>query len=711
MDLLRELNENQSKAVSHTDGPLLVLAGAGSGKTRVLAYRIGFLISQQRIPPHAILALTFTNKAAGEMIERVRGLIGDSVAGIWMGTFHSICARILRIEGRKSGILANFTIYDDHDQELLIKQILTDMGYSSRQLNPHAILSRISWAKSNLLTPIEFEKAVASSFDHKVAEIYGYYEQALRASNALDFDDLILVPVKLFRSSTQMLERYSKRFRQILIDEYQDTNRAQYELIKQLSSYHRNLCVVGDDDQSIYRWRGADITNILRFEHDFPDATVIRLEESYRSTKTILAAAQSVIANNARRKPKNLWTSNEIGTKIEVVLAMDEVEEGRFIAQAISEIASSEGCRFSDFVVLYRTNAQSRAIEDGLRKRSIPYVIVGGLRFYERKEVKDIIAYLRVIVNPLDSMSLLRIINVPNRGIGDVTITRLTEFANAQGVSIGEAIKRCDEIESLGHAAKRNLNSFLNLIEDLRRDSEKISVSELIRQAAERSGYMESLRSQKTVESISRIENIEELVASAYEFEARSDEPTLQRFLEEISLVMDIDLWDDKRDAVSLMTLHNAKGLEFPVVFIAGAEEGLLPHHTSLEDDEELEEERRLFYVGMTRAKKRVIILMATGRRGFQGWMAQSGSRFVSEIPGEYIEFKDLTFSYGKTIDHDGSQSGIIKIGTEVRHQDWGVGTVIGCEGFGEQLRLIVRFRSGITKRLLAKYANLEFLE
>ncbi len=711
MDLLRELNSNQREAVTHKEGPLLVLAGAGSGKTRVLAYRIAFLISQERIPPHAILALTFTNKAAGEMIERVRNLVGDSVSGIWMGTFHSVCARILRLEGRKSGILANFTIYDEHDQELLIKQILTDLGISSRELNPHAVLSRISWAKSNLLSPFEFEKYVSSPFDRKVAEIYGYYEQALRANNALDFDDLITIPVKLFRSSKEMLERYSRRFRHILIDEYQDTNRAQYELIKLLSSYHRNLCAVGDDDQSIYRWRGADITNILRFEHDFPEATVIRLEESYRSTKTILAAAQAVIANNARRKPKNLWTQNEIGGKIEVVLTMDEEEEGRFIAEAINQIATNQGYRYSDFVVLYRTNAQSRAIEDGLRKRAIPYVIVGGLRFYERKEIKDIIAYLRVIVNPLDSVSLLRIINVPNRGIGDVTVAKLTEFASDRNIGIVKAIERCDEIDSLGVAAKRNLKAFLDLIDGLRRDMKELSVSELIKQVAERSGYMESLRSQKTVEAISRMENIEELVASAYEFEARSEEPTLHKFLEEISLVMDIDLWDDKKDAVSLMTLHNAKGLEFPIVFIAGAEEGLLPHHTSLQDEEELEEERRLFYVGMTRAKKKVVILMATGRRGFQGWMAQSGSRFVSEIPAEYIEFVDLTSRYGKSDHYEIVESAVIRTGMQVRHQDWGVGTVIGCEGYGDQLRLIVRFKNGITKRLLAKYANLEFLE
>lgn len=710
MDLFRDLNPRQREAVTHTGGPLLVLAGAGSGKTRVLAHRIGFLISQQRIPPHAILALTFTNKAAGEMIDRVRSLIGESVSGIWMGTFHSICARILRLEGRKSGLLANFTIYDEHDQELLIKQILTDVGASSRQLSPQAILSRISWAKANLISPLEFEKVASSPFDRKVAEIYGYYEQALRANNALDFDDLISVPVRLFRSCKEMLETYSRRFRHILIDEYQDTNRAQYELIKLLSGYHRNICAVGDDDQSIYRWRGADITNILRFENDFPDATVIRLEQSYRSTRTILAAAQAVIANNARRKPKSLWTNNEMGERIKVVLAMDEEEEGRFIARAISEIRGSERCRYSDFVVLYRTNAQSRAIEDALRRSSIPYVIVGGLRFYERKEIKDIIAYLKVIVNPLDSVSLLRILNVPNRGIGDVTVAKLAEFASQNGIGIMQAIQRCDEIEALGASARRHLKGFLSLIDELRNYSKGSSVSDLIRQVAERSGYMDHLRSQKTLESISRMENIEELVASAYEFEARSEEPTLSRFLEEVSLVMDIDLWDDKMDAVSLMTLHNAKGLEFGVVFIAGAEEGLLPHHTSLEDEEELEEERRLFYVGMTRAKKKVVILMATGRRGFQGWMAQVGSRFVSEIPAEYIEFEDLTCHYHQT---DGVDlvRGEVRPGMKVKHQDWGVGTIVGCEGYGEQLRLIVRFKNGITKRLLVKYANLEFLE
>jgi len=709
LDLFRDLNPSQTEAVTYLGGPLLVLAGAGSGKTRVLAHRIAYLVAAASIAPHEILAVTFTNKAAGEMGERVRGLVGAISSGIWMGTFHSICARMLRYEARRYGILPDFTIYDEHDQHLLMKQVLGDLGISNSRLTPASALSRVSGAKSNLLTPDDLEKVASSPFETKLIDIYRAYEAALRANNALDFDDLIVIPVRLLARYPEMLERYGGRFKHILIDEYQDTNKAQYELVRLLGSCHRNVCAVGDDDQSIYRWRGADIGNILNFEHDFPDAKVIRLEQSYRSTKTILAASQAVIKNNRRRKDKGLWTENEVGSKLVVAMVADEQAEARFIAETIGRLADSGKFVHADFVVLYRTNAQSRAVEDALRRRAIPYVIVGGVKFYERKEIKDIIAYLKLIANPKDSVSLMRIINVPNRGIGDVTLERLKEFAAERGISLCDTLDRLGDIKTLTSAQQQSLKKFRAILAEMRERSRELSVPELLTFVAERSGYLDHLKRQGTVEAISRMENIEELVAGAYEFAERSEEPTLERFLEEVSLVMDIDLWDNRRDAVSLMTLHNAKGLEFPVVFIAGAEEGLLPHHTSLEDEDELEEERRLFYVGLTRAKKHVFITMAVGRRTFHGWMARGTSRFVGEIPSEFIEFVDHTVGSEPAGEWD--RELVITKGMKVRHPEWGVGRVMACEGYGKHLRLIVRFERGGTKRLLAHYANLELLD
>ncbi|MFH1312921.1 MAG: UvrD-helicase domain-containing protein [Candidatus Eisenbacteria bacterium] len=713
MDLFQDLNAPQKEAVGHTEGPLLVLAGAGSGKTRVLAHRIAHLLSGARARPDQILAVTFTNKAAGEMADRVRTLVGDVSAGMWMGTFHSVCSRLLRIEGRRLGISPDFTIYDDQDQKLLVKQVMTDLGMSASKLSPSGVLSRISWAKSGLLTPDEYATQALGPYEKKVAAVYPVYEAALRMSNALDFDDLITIPVRLLRSHPEVLERNSGRFRYILIDEYQDTNKAQYELVRLLSSTHRNICAVGDDDQSIYRWRGADVSNILNFERDFTDAKVIRLEQSYRSTKTILAASQAVIQRNKRRKAKTLWTDNPVGRKIVVSGVPGEQEEGRFVADAVEQFTREENRSHGDFVVLYRTNAQSRALEEALRKSAIPYVIVGGLKFYERREIKDIIAYLKLISNPKDSVSLARIINVPNRGIGDVTFSRFKEFAAGQGVTTGEVLDRVSEIESLKSGARRKLEVFRDIVNELRGLSESHPVAELIGLVAEKSGYLNHLKQQSTIEAMSRLENIQELVAGGYEFQERSETPTLAKFLEEVSLVMDIDMWDDHREAVSLMTLHNAKGLEFPIVFIAGVEEGLIPHHTSFEDEEELEEERRLFYVGLTRAKERVFLTVALGRRGFQGWMPQVGSRFLEDIPEGFIETLTPFHEERRPVrDHeDWGEEKIVHIGSKVRHPDWGVGTVVRSEGYGEQLRLMVKFGGNVTKRILARYANLEILE
>jgi len=571
LDLLESLNPRQKEAVAHPGGPLLVVAGAGSGKTRVLAHRIAYLLSVMNVYPSEILAVTFTNKAAGEMGERVRGLVGRAAQGMWMGTFHSVCARILRVEGKILGISSDFSIYDDRDQTILMKQIMGDLGISLTKLPPPAALSKISWAKSNLLSAEEVASMAGNPYEERIATLYSAYEKALRENNALDFDDLISLPVRLFKSSPEALERNARRFRQVLIDEYQDTNRAQYALMRLLSSIHRNVCAVGDDDQSIYRWRGADITNLLNFEQDFPDATVIRLEQSYRSTKTILAASQAVIKCNVQRKDKQLWTENAVGRKILIAALSSEWEEGEFLARSIEQAVRDDDRRYSDFAILYRTNAQSRAIEDGLRRSGLPYVIVGGTKFYERKEIKDILAYLRLLVNPRDAVSLARIINVPNRGIGNVTLSRLRQFSADSGITPSAALGQADEIPGLNSGARRKLGAFKDLIDKLMAASEELRVPELITLIAKESGYMEFLKEQGTVEALARAENIEELVAGGFEFQERSEEPTLRKFLEEVSLVADIDLWDDRREAVSLMTLHNAKGLEFPVVSIAGA--------------------------------------------------------------------------------------------------------------------------------------------
>jgi DNA helicase-2/ATP-dependent DNA helicase PcrA len=711
LHLLRNLNPRQQDAVTHISGPLLVLAGAGSGKTRVLTHRIAYLLSIAKARPHEILAVTFTNKAAGEMADRVRTLVGDAAIGIWMGTFHSICARILRIEGRRLGISPDFTIYDDRDQVLLMKQILSDGDLSGSRLTPAAILNRISWAKSNLMSVDDLAGMAGSPYDRKIVEIYASYESALRANNALDFDDLISMPVRLFKCRPEIQERLADRFRFILIDEYQDTNRAQYELVRLLSSRHRNVCAVGDDDQSIYRWRGADVTNLLNFERDFPEAEVVRLEQCYRSTKTILAASQAIIRRNADRKDKSLWTDNPVGRKILLASVRDEGAEGGFVADMVSSLIEKESRHPRDFALLYRTNAQSRPLEDTLRRKGIPYVIVGGIKFYERKEIKDLIAYLRIVVNTRDSVSLSRIINVPHRGIGDVTFSRLREFCADRGISLFDGLGLASEIPGLGPGPSRKLAAFKSLLEKLRADAQTKSVEDMVKAVAKESGYLEYLKTLDALEAVARRENVDELVAGAYEFQERSENPTLDKFLEEVALVMDIDLWDDKREAVSLMTLHNAKGLEFPVVFITGAEEGLVPHHTSFEDRAELEEERRLFYVGMTRSKERLFISMAAGRRGFRGWMPQVVSRFVEDIPEEFVEFlSPPEGTYAPEPERaDWGEEKVVRIGTHVRHAQLGTGTVVGCEGYGRELRLTVKFGGGRVKRLLARAANLEF--
>ena len=713
MDLLHELNSPQLDAVTSTEGPLLVLAGAGTGKTRVLAYRIAHLLGTMGVGPGRILAVTFTRKAAGEMRDRVTSLVGDIAGGMWIGTFHSICARILRYEARSLGFPPNFTIYDEHDQAALIKQILKRSDAGDRRGSPAAILSRISRVKSQLVTAEEFSAQSSSHSDRELAELYTAYDRGLRENDALDFDDLIVTPVRLFRANADLLSRISGRFRYILIDEYQDTNLAQYELVRLLASEHGNVCAVGDDDQSIYQWRGADVTNILNFEQDFPGTKVIRIEQSYRSTKTILAAAQAVIRNNRRRKDKELWTENAVGRKIGVNGVLSEEEEGRFVAQTTADLVRDEDKSLSDVAVLYRTNAQSRAIEDALRRQGTPYVLIGGTRFYERKEIKDVVAYLRVLVNPKDTISLRRILNVPPRGIGDVTVSRLDAHAGANRINLLEAVERADEIDTIGPGFKRKLDDFADLIAGLRETAGAGSIGELIGEVAERTGYIAFLEEQGTPDAVARLENVRELAAGAYEYEERAEEPALESFLEEISLLMDIDSWDDAQERVSLMTLHNAKGLEFPIVFIAGVEEGLLPHHTALEDDTELEEERRLFYVGLTRARERAFLSLATSRRGFHGFVTRSVSRFLHEIPPECLEYlSDVYETYSETEDVEYSgEEVVIQVGAWVKHPDWGVGRVKSCQGYGRELRVTVDFGHNNIKKVLARFAKLELVD
>ncbi len=710
MDLLNELNSQQREAVTFPEGPLLVLAGAGTGKTRVLAYRIAYLLGPMGVSPRDILAVTFTRKAAGEMRDRVASLVGDIAGGMWIGTFHSICARILRYEARGLGFPPNFTIYDEHDQAALMKQILKQQDRSEKRTSPSGILSRISWVKSQLITAEEFAAQASSHRDTELAGLYTAYDCGLRENDALDFDDLIVTPVRLFRANADLLGRVSGCFRYILIDEYQDTNMAQYELVRLLSSEHGNVCAVGDDDQSIYQWRGADVTNILNFEKDFPGTRVIRIEQSYRSTKTILAAAQAVIKNNRRRKDKELWTANAVGRKIGVNGVLSEEEEGRFVAGTIGDLVREEGKSLSDFAVLYRTNAQSRAFEDALRRQGTPYILIGGTRFYERKEIKDVVAYLRVLVNPRDSVSLRRILNVPPRGIGDVTVSRLESHAVEKGISLLDAVERAGEIAAIGPGFKRKLADFAALLAGLREAAGSGSIGELIAGVADRTGYISFLQEQGTPDAVARLENVRELAAGAYEYEERAEDPTLAAFLEEISLIMDIDSWDDTQERVSLMTLHNAKGLEFPVVFIAGVEEGLLPHHTALEDEAELEEERRLFYVGLTRARERAFLSLATSRRGFHGFVTRSVSRFLHEVPPECLEYLSDAYETGgqaEEVEFSGDEI-VIQVGAWVKHPDWGIGRVKACQGYGRELRVTVDFGHNNIKKVLARFASLE---
>lgn len=708
MDFLQDLNSQQRKAVTHPAGPLLVLAGAGSGKTRVLTYRIAYLIKNQAVNPRNIIAITFTNKAAQEMKERLQQLL-PSVNDILVSTFHSACVRFLRFDIDKLGYNRNFIIFDTQDSQALIKECLQALNIDEKKFAPAAVLNYISRAKDRLLEPSKCLDNAKDIREKTMATLYELYQRRLKEHNALDFDDIIVKTVQLFKEFPAVLSYYQKRFLHILVDEYQDTNLAQYELVRMMAAKHRNLCVVGDDDQSIYAFRGADIRNILEFEQDFPDATVIRLEQNYRSTKTILNAANDVIDNNFARKKKRLWTDNGEGEKINLVTLEDDGQEAYFIAQEINNRIFRDNLNYKDFAVLYRTNAQSRVLEEVMVRMRLPYKIIGGLRFYQRKEIKDILAYLRVIANPSDDVSLLRIINVPKRGIGTTTVDRLKAAAEERNQSIFDIIMDGKGL-SISSGTLNKLQAFLLMMQDFRDVADTMSVSELINYVLEQTGYMDKLISENTNEALSRAENLREMIGAAMDFEQKMPDGTLEDFLTELALVSDVDDLDEDSDAVVLMTLHNAKGLEFPIVFMAGMDEGIFPHSRSLLDEDQLEEERRLCYVGMTRAKKKLYMTRAWQRSLYGNTSYYAASRFLNEISDEYI----IETSYGIAdnaavcrSEPEVSKKSVANIspGDRVRHLKWGEGIVLDIEGIDEDAQISINFPSVGEKCLILKYA------
>jgi ATP-dependent DNA helicase UvrD/PcrA len=708
---LADLNDAQREAVVTTEGPLLVIAGAGSGKTRVLTHRVAHLLAACGVEPNEILAITFTNKAAGEMRERIEGMLGPVARAIWILTFHAACGRILRREAQRLGYRSNFTIYDQADQIRLVKQCLEELDRDPKRFVPRGIHAQISSAKNQLVGPEEYANRVASFHDQTVADVYGLYQSRLFASNAVDFDDLLMLTVDVLHRFPEARERWARTFRYVLVDEYQDTNHAQYVLLKLLAGVHQNLMVVGDQDQSVYSFRGADIRNILDFEHDFPGTQVITLEQNYRSTNAILGAANAVIAHNRDRKEKRLWSDRGEGEPVRVIEVEDEHAEARFVA---AEIAGLVELGFSrrEIAVVYRTNAQSRVLEDVLVRQGIDYKVIGGPRFYERAEIKDAIAYLQAIDNPYDAISLTRIANKPRRGVGDTSLARLGAFADGEGISLWEALGRADEV-ALAPASLRAVQSFHGLLQSLMAGALDLSVHEVVERVIERTEYREFvLASHQKWEAEGKIENLEELLGVAREYEAAADEPSLSSFLQEISLYSDQDalLDADESGQVTLMTLHNAKGLEFRAVFVLGMEEKIFPHSRSLEENS-VEEERRLFYVGMTRAKERLTLLHAARRSLYGRTDANLPSRFLDELPEQGVLRERLApaswSAYGSPPRAVAPRADVpsLSTGDSVRHQTLGAGIVTRIEADGV---VTVRFEDGVERRLMLEYAPLE---
>jgi DNA helicase II / ATP-dependent DNA helicase PcrA len=705
-ELLAGLNEQQREAVLSTEGPVLVIAGAGSGKTRLLTHRIAYLIREKGISPRSILAVTFTNKAAEEMKERVKMLLGSSFRlQPWMGTFHHICMRILRSEIDKIGHKKNFTIYDDSDQLALIKKIMKEKEISTEQFNPRAMLAVISKAKGELQNVSDYING-ESYFERVLAKIYEAYQKHLQDNNALDFDDILQKTVQIFQKYPKVLEKYQNIFRYILIDEYQDTNHAQYILVNLLAERHRNLCVVGDDWQSVYAFRGADVRNILNFENDYPESQVVKLERNYRSTQKILDAAHGIISKNTRRKDKKLWTKNASGHDIVIYKASDEQDEANFVISEIGRLTEEEELNFNDFVILYRTNAQSRAIEEAFLEAAIPYRIVGGVRFYERREVKDFLAYLRFINNSSDEISLGRIINLPPRGIGNVTLVKWIKFARANNYDLISSSRKISRIDGLNQSKIDAIAKFGALIERLKDEAKRVIITDLMESVLVESGYQKSLLSEGEIGQI-RYENVRELFTVAEKFKGEKKTDALNMFLEEVALVSSTDDIKSSSGSVHLMTLHSAKGLEFDTVFIAGLEEGLFPHSRSLLDQSELEEERRLAYVGITRAKKRVHLLWATTRNIFGSVRVNVASRFLEDIPKNLVrEFGRFSRGEKDSQQDDKKKKSVadFKDGERVLHKIFGEGIVISTR---KDLITVAFMKTGV-KKLSAKFAQLE---
>lgn len=762
MDLQKLLNKEQYVAATTVEGQVLILAGAGSGKTRVLTHRIAHMIEDKNIRSYNILAITFTNKAAAEMRERVKALIGDEADNMWISTFHSTCVRILRREIDKIGYKKDFTIYDSSDQKTLMKHVIKELNINDKDITEMEILSAIGKAKDKLQSPAKFKIENENDFrKNKVADAYILYQKKLKDNNALDFDDLIVKTVELFKKVPEVLEFYQNKFKYIMVDEYQDTNQCQYEFIKLLAAKYKNVCVVGDDDQCIYQWRGADIRNILDFEKDYPNAKVVKLEQNYRSKGNILEAANKVIVNNTERKSKVLRTEQVNGEKIKIYRAYSDGDEGSFVASEIKKISEVDGLSYKDFAILYRTNSQSRIFEEVFRRNNIPYRIIGGLKFYDRKEIKDILAYLRVIQNPVDAINLRRIVNVPKRNIGDATVEKVQEYANEMEDSLYNTFLDAEFIPTLTTRNKTSIQKFTEIMEDLMMMAEQLSVSQLIEYVLDKTGYMKSLKESKEIEDESRIENLKELVSDAVDFEKNNPEDnSLASYLEKVALVQDVDNMDQEAESVVMMTVHSSKGLEFPVVFMVGMENGIFPGSASFEKDAEMQESRRLCYVGITRAREKLYMTSAEVRRVFGRTVAYPQSDFISEIPSELKEYVNVrtgksestknTFAnsipsnsnphslrssmgmgYGaqnnvkkesaadalsklQDIIHGGNEEKLTPkeatMGRKVKHAKFGVGTIIKVTKEPNDVKLMIAFDSQGIKTLMLSFAPLEIL-
>ena len=705
---LNNLNDKQLDAVKSVGQPNLIFAGAGSGKTRVLTYKIAYLIQEQGLPPEKILAVTFTNKAAQEMKSRVQKLLDFDISSISIGTFHSISAQLLRKEIHNLGISNSFIIYDQPDSVSVIKDCIKDLGLDVKQFEPKTFKNHISQLKNSLISYEQAEVLANDFLQKKVAEVYALYQNQLKKNSALDFDDLLLKPLEIFKNYPHILEKYQKKYGYILVDEYQDTNKPQFEFIHSLAIKHREICVVGDDDQSIYGWRGADISNILNFSEAFGESKIFKLEQNYRSTQNILDAAYHVISKNTTRADKRIWTDNNIGDPIQIVENFNDSMEAEKILNLINTNKSESNYSLNDFVILYRTNAQSRIIEDKLRRAGVPYHIIGGVKFYERKEIKDILAYLKVISNPSDSVSLLRVLNFPARGIGKTSVDKIISLSKDKQITIFDMLNLIDEVQ-IGESQKKTIKLFISKINRFIESISNYNIVNMINDVIEEFKIKEHYQKQNTSDSNERWQNIEELINGMIDYDNEKEDGNLTTFLEEVSLLTDIDKWNDKNEQVTLMTIHSSKGLEFPIVFIAGLEEGLFPISQYLEQNEELEEERRLFYVGATRAMNKLYLSYSKMRRRFGAEVTQmTVSRFINELPENNIEYLQTNndFLTSKMVTKDVT----FKRGQIVEHSLFGKGKILDVEGIGGESKISIVFHGNIKKKLIAKYANLKIV-